>query len=148
MITRPRLAVGIASVLLCAGTASWALGQARPPALDPDRRPTGAIGRETCRQCHEEVLRHAAVHGPVSADACDACHTVESVEEHTFVPAREGLALCTFCHDMNVDDAFVVHRPVANGDCTGCHDPHGGPDRKFLLAESMTDLCGDCHEDV
>jgi predicted CXXCH cytochrome family protein len=149
MITRPRLAVGIASILLSAGTVSLAaLGQSRPPALDPTQRPTGPVGRETCRQCHKEVLRHAAVHGPVSADACDACHAVESIEEHSFVLAREGLALCTFCHDMNVDDAFVVHRPVARGDCTGCHDPHGGPDRKFLLAESMTELCGDCHEDV
>jgi predicted CXXCH cytochrome family protein len=84
----------------------------------------------------------------VGADACDACHTVESAEMHTYVMAREGLALCTFCHDMNVDDAFVVHRPLARGDCTGCHDPHGGPDRKFLVTASMIDLCGECHDDV
>ncbi|MHC4773878.1 MAG: cytochrome c3 family protein [Planctomycetota bacterium] len=149
MNTRSRLAVLIAGAFVCAAVASLAArAQTGLPVLDPNERPTGALGRETCRQCHDDVLRHAAVHGPVGADACDACHEIESVERHTYVLAREGLALCTFCHDMNVDEALVVHRPLVKGECTACHNPHGGPDRKFLMTDSMTELCGECHDDV
>jgi predicted CXXCH cytochrome family protein len=148
MSKRCRGPVLTAAAALGAVAASWTHGQSPPPALDPSQRPTGPVGRETCRECHDDVLRHAVVHGPVGADACDACHATDSAEAHTFVLAREGLALCTFCHDQKVDESFVVHRPLVRGDCTACHDPHGGPDRTFLVAQSMTDLCGECHDDV
>ncbi|MHC4413754.1 MAG: cytochrome c3 family protein [Planctomycetota bacterium] len=131
------LAVFVAGGLLVAGVS----GQG-------PKRPRGPVDRRSCGQCHADVMRHEAVHGPVGVSACDACHAVVSEQTHTYALARPGSALCTFCHDMSLDDAAVVHRPLAKGQCTVCHDPHGGPDRNFLQAPSVPDLCIECHEDV
>jgi predicted CXXCH cytochrome family protein len=93
-------------------------------------------------------MRHPALHGPAGVNACDACHAIVSEQEHTYALARESPELCTFCHEMNVEDAAVVHRPVAKGQCTWCHDPHGGQDHNFLTTPSVATLCTECHDDV
>jgi predicted CXXCH cytochrome family protein len=117
-------------------------------ALGPDDRPRGPVDRDSCAECHEDVMQHAEVHGPVAVNACDACHVVESAEEHTYTLARTGAELCTFCHELNRAGAAVVHRPVAKGECTACHDPHGGSERSLLVAPTVAALCSECHDDV
>ncbi len=122
----------------------------QPPALQTRPRSPGLLDRATCAtgECHENITRHDRLHGPVGVGACDACHTLLSAEQHTYKLARQGPALCSFCHEMTFDEELVVHEPLKTGDCTGCHNPHGGPDRKFLKLQSMSDLCLKCHEQV
>lgn len=111
-------------------------------------RPTGPVDPASCATCHTGIKDHAVLHGPVVVNACSACHRVDDVKEHTFSIARQGSALCTHCHDMEIDGAAVIHTPVAEGNCTGCHDPHGGSHRLLLKAPTVDQLCRTCHEDV
>ncbi|MHC4991092.1 MAG: cytochrome c3 family protein, partial [Planctomycetota bacterium] len=121
-------------------------GQDTPPA--PRLRPTGPVAPGACGTCHANISDHDAVHGPILVNACDACHRIESVEEHTYTLAREGVELCTFCHDVNTAGMAVVHAPLVDGDCTSCHDPHGGADTAFLRTPTVDELCSSCHDDV
>ena len=150
MRTNVKTLLAIPILLLAVG--AMALAQSQPPdqTQPPAPKPTGPVAPGGCvtPECHANVKQHRAVHGPVSVNACDACHTLVSESEHTYVQAREGLEMCTFCHDMNVDDAMVVHEPMKTGQCVTCHSPHGGTDNKFLKADSANDLCKQCHEDV
>lgn len=120
----------------------------RPAAAGQGMRPTGPVDPAQCTMCHREVKAFDAVHGPVTVNACAACHRPESVERHTFTLAREGTQLCTYCHDLDLHAAAVVHGPVTDGRCTDCHNPHGGNDMRFLRAPSVDALCSNCHGDV
>ena len=113
-------------------------------------RPTTKIEDKSCvtADCHADVKRHKALHGPVNVDACSACHELTSAEQHTYKLTREKQKLCTFCHAIDTSQAKVVHKPLTTGDCGGCHDPHGGFDTKFLREKSMNLLCKSCHQDV
>ncbi len=116
-------------------------------------RPTTAIPATGCvtKECHAEVKDYKVLHGPVNVNACDACHKVVDVRQHTFVLARQKKALCTFCHTMDIKDAPVVHKPLQEGDCLPCHNPHGGVTTKFIRVVGtggMNDLCKQCHKDV
>jgi predicted CXXCH cytochrome family protein len=135
---------------LLAGVVLVAMVRAEGPDPGPSvqDRPRGPVDPATCIRCHATVTDHDTIHGPVTVNACDACHTVESVEEHTYTLARTGTELCLFCHDVDLDSAAVVHAPLTEGgDCLGCHDPHGGTDTKFLKAPTVDALCRDCHAD-
>jgi predicted CXXCH cytochrome family protein len=137
-----------AGVVLVAAWATLVSGYPEPRVTQ--EIPRGPVGLDTCTNsgCHADLKEWPAVHGPVTVNACNACHAVVNDEEHTYRLAREGHALCTFCHDMQVGKMAVVHEPLATGDCTGCHDPHGGSDRSFLQADTLAGLCTQCHEDV
>lgn len=119
-----------------------------PPPSRP--APTIELAAEACTEagCHADVKDHDVIHGPVSVNACEACHQLEDASTHTYTLVREGLELCSFCHDVRTEDAPYVHAPMNTGDCTACHDAHGGDDRKFLKAASASELCGQCHTDV
>ena len=113
-------------------------------------RPTAAIEPQGCvtDQCHAAVKQHKVVHGPVNVNACDACHTLTSAEQHTYALARDRTELCTFCHQIDTAGATMIHQPLADGECLSCHDPHGGFDRNFVRSASMNALCNSCHQDV
>lgn len=140
----------VTSLLLVAGALTLAANAQVPSQSQTRQRPRGPVDAATCTDpaCHPDVKQHDTLHGPVVVNACDACHTPLSEEEHTYAFAREGLALCTFCHDISFEDARTVHEPMNTGQCGACHEPHGGPDRKFLKAPSASELCKQCHEDV
>ncbi|MHC5022507.1 MAG: cytochrome c3 family protein [Planctomycetota bacterium] len=120
-----------------------------PPPAAPGARPRGPVDPAGCvnSDCHPNIKGQQQLHGPVSVDACDACHHALDEKTHTFSYARPGAELCTFCHDVDLQQP-VIHTPLAEGDCASCHDPHGGPDRTLLKAASPAELCADCHTDV
>ncbi len=126
--------------------AAFALG-ARSQVRIAGERPTGPVDPASCRVCHADVATTDVVHGPVAVDACGACHEVDSVEGHTFRLARQGTALCTFCHDLDLAGQFV-HEPLLSGDCTSCHDPHGGVTNAMLRTPTVDGLCSSCHGDM
>jgi predicted CXXCH cytochrome family protein len=143
-----RLPLLAATTAFLALSAAYVLGQpGPPPSVEPPSEevpPTGCV----TDACHANIKDHNAVHGPVAVNACNACHTLVSAEAHTYELTRQGDDMCTFCHDMEIDNAVIIHEPMTTGECTACHDPHGGTDVKLLTAESANDLCQQCHEDV
>lgn len=136
------------AVMLVAGLAAAAAQNAAPAAATKAPRPTEAIEPKGCvtAECHANVKSSRVVHGPLVVDACDSCHTLTSAKDHTFVPARQGAELCTFCHEFDVSRMPVVHAPVAEGQCVGCHSAHGGETHDMLRESTMSELCGRCHE--
>jgi predicted CXXCH cytochrome family protein len=114
------------------------------------RRPDQAIPQGGCvtAECHTTVKQHRVIHGPVNVNACDACHQVVDVTQHTFRLARDESQLCTFCHQLDLPAQGVIHQPLKDGQCIQCHDPHGGTTNQFLRGISMRQMCQSCHEDV
>jgi len=114
------------------------------------RKPTTAIEPAGCvtADCHASVKQHQVVHGPVSVNACDACHALTDVKQHTFEMARPEKDLCLFCHEIDTVNALVVHKPLETGQCLQCHNAHGGSNPRMLQADKASDLCKQCHEDV
>ena len=114
------------------------------------QKPTQAVPAEGCvtAECHADVKNHKVLHGPVNVNACESCHTVVSVQEHTFKPAREGGEMCTFCHELSTSGMKVVHQPLIDGQCVSCHDPHGGRTRNLVRGNTVRETCNTCHADV
>ncbi|MDY7107328.1 MAG: cytochrome c3 family protein [Planctomycetota bacterium] len=140
----------VMGLLLAAGALALAQSAQPPAGVKTAPAPRGEVDKASCADpgCHPNVKQHDTLHGPVSVDACDACHALVNEEEHIYAPAREGLKLCAFCHDIALENMAVVHEPMNTGECSACHDPHGGPDRMLLKARSAGELCAQCHEDV
>ncbi|WP_428937943.1 cytochrome c3 family protein [Fontivita pretiosa] len=113
-------------------------------------RPSGVIEPKDCvsSQCHANIKASKLLHGPVAADACDACHQLVDPATHKFGLWREQAELCTYCHEFDVADMPVVHKPVRGGQCLGCHDPHGSARRSMTREDSMQALCYRCHERI
>lgn len=134
-----------------ASTAGGAL--ALPPAPDTRptavARPTTSIERGGCvtTECHPGIKAQPFAHGPVSVDACDACHQELDPRQHTFTLPRTGPEMCAFCHQLDLQGE-TVHQPVAEGQCIECHDPHGGTNRFMLRGGTGAASCAQCHEDV
>ncbi len=138
-----RLAV-TASVIVLALTGASARAAAPARAAKPTE-PVALAGCVTA-DCHPGVKAHKALHGPVSANACDSCHVVVDPKAHTFRLIRQKAEMCTFCHDFARARKPVVHKPAARGECLACHDPHGGATRTSLRDEDSTRLCAHCHD--
>jgi predicted CXXCH cytochrome family protein len=148
----PAASLALLGILLPApgrpGSNAAAQDAAAPPAVR--QRPHEPVAPDSCATagCHEDVTRHEVLHGPITVNACDACHAPLDETAHTFTLARRGEALCTFCHDVDTAGLEIIHQPVADGQCTACHDPHGGANRASLKADTGGQLCLQCHEDV
>jgi predicted CXXCH cytochrome family protein len=102
----------------------------------------------TSAQCHADLKAYRVVHGPVSQNGCDACHSLSDPEHHRFELVRQGEAMCTYCHTFDGSHMPVVHQPVALGECQGCHNPHGGNDHSLSRADTVPQLCARCHDSV
>ena len=135
------LALG-AWVELARGSAAPGAGKAARPTYEVD--PAGCVTPE----CHVDVKAYKVLHGPVAANACDACHKLISAKAHTFEVPRQKAQLCTYCHEFDTGAMPVVHKPVLTGECLGCHNPHGGTNQDMVRETTNAQLCGRCHENV
>jgi predicted CXXCH cytochrome family protein len=113
-------------------------------------KPDHAVDPAGCvtAECHASVKAYAAIHAPITMNACDNCHKLVDVATHKYEVRRQGAELCTYCHEFNVTGVPVVHMPVAKGECLGCHNPHGGVDRRLTREQSTAELCARCHDSV
>jgi predicted CXXCH cytochrome family protein len=116
----------------------------------PGERPTIAIARGGCvtPDCHAGVKAHQYLHGPVHANACDACHKLTDAGAHTFEHARQGGETCLLCHIVDIPFGATVHEPLAKGECLSCHDPHGSTQSAMLRGRSYADSCIACHTEI
>lgn len=155
--------IGLKQLIACAtilAALSWVFAQnAEPPAptqpiqpevLTPDvEPPTTIIPREGCvtTECHPGTKSGAILHGPLHVNACDSCHTLADAETHAFTPTRPKEESCIFCHNLDINEEWLVHEPLTVGECTSCHDPHGSDSPALLLEGPYSDTCTSCHED-
>jgi predicted CXXCH cytochrome family protein len=125
-----------------------ALTGAQP--VPPAEPPTTAIARGGCvtADCHANIKDYQYLHGPVHANACDACHKLTSAEKHTFEQARDGSEACLLCHIVDIPFGATVHEPVLKGGCLSCHDPHGSTEPAMLRGQTYADSCNTCHTDM
>ena len=122
---------------------------AQAPEAPKVAKPTATVPRGGCvtAECHAGVKANPFTHGPVSVDACDACHKEVDPNLHTFEMLRPGEQMCTFCHQLDLGRPYV-HQPVSEGRCAQCHNPHGGENRYLLRGGSGAASCTSCHTDV
>lgn len=110
----------------------------------------GGSMRETCSQCHKDVIgKKKKVHGPVAAGACEACHAPHAAKFPKLLNT-EGKELCLSCHKEMGDQmksVKVLHKPVKEGECAQCHDPHAS-DHPAQIKAGGLELCVTCHEPV
>ena len=83
--------------------------------------------RELCLACHGPSLlgesarrQHTALHGPVAAGLCLACHDPHRTRQPFLlrVPPEE---VCSQCHEAA---SLQAAHPPPDEPCMECHDPH------------------------
>ncbi len=123
----------------CAGLSS---AQVPGPVLTKGVGPAAA---SCTKECHQDVLRHKKLHGPVATD-CGSCHVqVGERSAHTFTFVVPKDQLCVRCHNLPVQAG--MHAPVRDGKCSECHDPHGTDRPGLLVADPQRELCAKCHRE-
>ena len=144
-VLRSRFArrLGRPRILIAAG-ALWG-GLNSPTTLGQNQNVPKYTGSCADAGCHDRFARQKTVHAPVTMGSCDACHEESAAAAHQFRLTRDGVALCTDCHDAF--EGKIVHGPVQDG-CLTCHDPHGSQTAKLLTKGSVAELCTDCHDDL
>ena len=159
-VLKPPLVLCVAGLLVAAGHAaiSRPAGPARQaPSAQPSGTPHPEVPDtegETCRGCHDDLVKGDVVHAPVAAAMCTGCHVIAGSGDGTTVELAAGrrgdtAPLCSTCHDDVAAQlkAPHVHGPAATGDCLGCHVPHASAYPKLLQAGGI-DACLACHGDV
>ncbi len=121
-----------------------------PPPIHPATRPSTPIAYDSCvtPECHAALKQFRVMHGPINANSCDPCHTIDNAAQHTFKLTHGQDEVCTFCHKVEIPATAVVHLPYKDKSCLQCHNPHGGQNAQFLRQDSMRKLCATCHLDV
>jgi predicted CXXCH cytochrome family protein len=137
-------------------------------ALPPLPKPTAPLAKgTTCvtAQCHTTYKTAQHIHGPVSADACQACHA-EDQGNHHYPLIRQGNAMCTFCHVVSGTKAHqhkaleeaagtgptpatqdsTLKTQNSKGGCLTCHDPHISKAKFLLTADNVQQVCEKCHD--
>ncbi|MCY2930693.1 MAG: cytochrome c3 family protein [Planctomycetota bacterium] len=125
-------------------SAAPAPGAEKP--IPPAPKPTGPLPRgASCQtpECHASYARASYIHGPVSQQACDACHA-DDAGGHRYPLKRDKIATCTFCHAV-IHSAAVQHVAAQQG-CGVCHQSHASGTKFLLKYDSIEQLCGSCHK--
>ena len=126
------------------GPSEASAGGAKAPPAAP--KPTGPLppGAPCATpECHASYARSSYVHGPVSQNACDACHAPDA-GGHRYPLKRDKLATCTFCHAV-MQSAAVQHVALQQG-CGACHQSHASNTKFLLKYDSIEQLCNSCHK--
>ncbi len=74
-----------------------------------------------CYRCHQRKDKRKAVHGPLGAGECTACHDSHG-SSHKSLTVAEPLTLCALCHDQKSSEQHL--RNSKGKPCIQCHDPH------------------------
>jgi DmsE family decaheme c-type cytochrome len=174
------LGVGIVLGLPFASRAQQPTPPAAPPAAAPaaagtaSTTPSGYVGAETCKGCHEESFQtfsktrmgrlflHQA-RDPKEGNACESCHGpgqahVEagggkgkggmiSFAKNDPTPVEKRNAICLDCHAKSAR-IFWKGSPHESRDvaCTNCHKVMQDLSPKSQLAKATEiETCGSCH---
>ncbi len=81
---------------------------------------------ELCNMCHEDYTTATpAVHGPVAAGFCKACHLPhKSANEKLLILPKDEI--CGYCHRSEDVVKNSAHKKMAEKACLDCHYAHGG----------------------
>lgn len=132
--------VSLAGMVLLLASLGGRAALAAPPSPPP----------APCSSCHDqpgEWKAKKAVHAPVAADECLACHSPHA-SRHGSLLRRDVTRTCLSCHE-DLGEAMRSGRRhgalVTERACLTCHEPHAA-DRENLLAKRPVELCVTCHE--
>lgn len=149
----PRTIVGAVVVLLSIAAR----------AADP---PTGYVGADTCKGCHEDAAMSLAKtsHGKTAvADwnggvGCESCHgpgaehadsgDITKIRLLRKLPEAEQSAACLTCHERDERSHWQGSAHDGRGlSCLTCHTIHqtGKPHPALLTKATEFDTCGSCH---
>lgn len=103
------------------------------------------IEKESCVECHKNMVAKKYVHGPAGSGDCDVCHMMNEKDGIKYKVKSNYKELCKECHDNLAPQNFVnMHGPFAIEDCVACHNLHSS-DFKHQLNGETNDLCKNCH---
>lgn len=103
------------------------------------------IGRETCLECHKNIIKKKYVHGPAGSGDCDVCHEFNPTDGIKYTLKQNAADLCKDCHvGFSPDNFPYLHGPFAAGKCESCHNLHSSDYPRQLLKEA-NELCKSCH---
>ncbi len=105
-----------------------------------------AVGAESCKQCHGNILNRKFPHPP-SVAGCTLCHTGGERSKYAW---KEPISdTCFMCHGDKKNIWYskkYMHGPPSTGRCYICHNPHS-EDVRFFLKKQTNDLCTTCHSE-
>lgn len=103
------------------------------------------IEKETCLECHKNIISKKYVHGPAGSGDCDVCHNFQEIGGIKYRAKADYKELCKECHDnLSLQNFAYAHGPFATGDCAACHNLHSSEFRHQLNSET-NELCKSCH---
>lgn len=123
------------------------------------------VGTESCRQCHETIVRdfttstHARLKAPgdnAKDIGCESCHGAGSIHNEsggargTIINPRKSPETCFQCHlDKRGEFNLPSHHPVLEGrvSCGDCHEPHKGDAviTGGTQLQKENETCAKCH---
>jgi DmsE family decaheme c-type cytochrome len=125
--------------------------------------PSGYVGSEMCKTCHEDLYKHAFEKTAHSAllnkkeHGCESCHgpgkdhvegggDVAKILRFKKMTAHQSSARCLECHGNSHPQAqFAASVHLSNDvGCLDCHSTHH-PSAQHLLSKSQPELCYGCH---
>jgi len=147
---RPRLAVGIGVVAVCALVAAglvlraglWrggardvvagqvARGMAAEggPVVGRDGKPMGVVTfAQGCvsAACHGSLRGGGVTHAAGRlVQGCDQCHAADA-GGHTYALVAKGATLCLTCHETITNHSPAHEKAMGGDDCLACHAGHG-----------------------
>jgi DmsE family decaheme c-type cytochrome len=145
--------------------------QQTPPSSQNSTEPSGYIGSDTCKVCHEAIYNslEKTPHWKTTLDTrrgpqfqgCEACHGpgaehVSSGGDKSKIFVFKGAsaaatsARCLTCHQYGEEHSNFQRSQHAtnNVSCVDCHSPHHAAEPQFLLVKKQPELCYSCHADV
>jgi len=83
-------------------------------------------GADLCKMCHiDYTTATPAVHGPVAAGFCMACHLPhKSQNENLLILPKDKI--CGYCHNTKDVIKNTAHKKMLEKTCLDCHYAHGG----------------------
>jgi predicted CXXCH cytochrome family protein len=101
-------------------------------------------------ECHDKVVKHKYLHGPLKIGQCTVCHAPLPGTDHKFKLVETEVRLCLMCHKGVDTKGYMLHDPVAKGKCLGCHDPHGSEEHYQVSKSPQVKMCqqSECHKPV
>jgi DmsE family decaheme c-type cytochrome len=155
-------------LLIAAGVTT----RAQTPAAPPAALPTGYVGSETCKICHEDIYNsflkspHDAVE--ISAKrgfegrACEACHgpaqmhtespSAATIRNPAKLAAAAADKICLTCHLNQPTHVGRLESSHAKDQvsCTSCHKVHANGPNGLVLRKpaAINEQCASCHSNV
>jgi DmsE family decaheme c-type cytochrome len=141
--------------------------QAPPAPSKPETVPTGYLGAEVCKTCHEDLYngweksphwKQTYQQGGIAKHGCEDCHgpgdahvagggDVTKIFRFETASTKDINQRCLVCHAGGTQHMNAINSEHSRNDvsCVSCHSPHHAKESEFLLVKAQPELCYTCH---